>query len=154
MSAPNLCTALSAELGELFRCSPHGSYQRIRTPYLYPDGDNIDIFCKEQGSGLITVTDLAESVRWLRMQSMSPKRSTKQRQLIEDTCLTHGVEFYRGCQGRRRLPARRKPVHREAVVTTGRIRRSPVGGRVGGEAAGSLTAPPTPQTPLRGVLLC
>ena len=48
MSAPNLCTALSAELGELFRCSPHGSYQRIRTPYLYPDGDNIDIFCCRQ----------------------------------------------------------------------------------------------------------
>jgi len=96
MSVRNPCAALSAELGELFKCSPHGSYQRIRTPYLYPDGDNIDIFCKEQGRDLITVTDLAESVRWLRMQSLSPRRSTKQRQLITDTCLTHGVEFHRG----------------------------------------------------------
>ena len=30
------------------------------------------------------------------MQSVSPRRTPKQRQLIEDVCLTHGVEFYRG----------------------------------------------------------
>ena len=35
---------LQREIGALFTCSEHGEYQRIRTPYLYPDGDNIDLF--------------------------------------------------------------------------------------------------------------
>jgi len=45
---------------------------------------------------MITVTDLAETTGWLWMQSQSLRRSPKQNRLIEDTCVTHGVEFYRG----------------------------------------------------------
>ncbi|MBO9326177.1 MAG: hypothetical protein J7463_12555, partial [Roseiflexus sp.] len=41
-------------------------------------------------------SDLGETSRWLRMQSTSPKRTPKQRAFIEDICLNHGVEFYRG----------------------------------------------------------
>lgn len=86
---------LKSDLGELFTSTEHGAYQRIRTPYLYPDGDNIDLYCKAQG-GMVTVTDLGETTRWLRAQSLSPRRSFKQQQLIEDTCLNHNVEFYKG----------------------------------------------------------
>ena len=73
----------------------NSEFQRIRTPYLYPDGDNIDVFCKAQGS-TITVSDLGETTRWLRMQTVSPRRSPKQRVLIQDVARTHGVELYRG----------------------------------------------------------
>lgn len=104
--------ALKADLGELFTCSVQGAYQRIRTPYLYPDGDNIDLFCKTEGD-VMTVTDLAETTRWLRMQSVSPRRSSKQRQLVEDVCLTLGVEFYRGM-----LQARCRPGDSLAAVVT------------------------------------
>ena len=72
-----------------------GGYCRIRTPRLYPDGDNIDVFCRREGEKLC-VTDLAETAGWLRMQSLSPRRSAKQNRLIEDACQTHGVEFARG----------------------------------------------------------
>lgn len=72
----------------------HGEFQRIRTPYLYPDGDNIDVFCKPQ-EGVTLVTDLGETTRWLRMQTVSPRRSPKQKALITDICQTHGVEFYK-----------------------------------------------------------
>ncbi|MFZ4524351.1 MAG: DUF1828 domain-containing protein [Chlorobium sp.] len=90
------CDSLKSGIGELFTCTKHGDFQRIQTPFLYPDGDNIDLFCKTDGD-TVTITDLAETVRWLHAQSASSsKRSTKQRQLIEDTCLTHGVELYRG----------------------------------------------------------
>ena len=89
------CESLSATLGSLFVCSEHGEYQRIRTPYLYPDGDNIDLFCKMTGE-TVTVTDLGETTRWLRMQSVSPRRSPKQQAILEDICQNHGVEFYRG----------------------------------------------------------
>ena len=99
-------------VGAMFTCSEHGDYQRIRTPYLYPDGDNIDLFCKVEG-GAVTVSDLAETTGWLRMQSTAARRSPKQRRLIEDACVTHGVEFYRGM-----LQARCRPGDELAQVVT------------------------------------
>ena len=95
MSNNDIREAMQKEIGVPFTCTEHGDYQRIRTPYLYPDGDIIDVFCKSDGD-VVTVTDLAETTGWIRMQSMSLRRSPKQNQLIGDVCLTHGVEFYRG----------------------------------------------------------
>lgn len=95
MSPINVCALLEQGLSPLFTCSEHGDYHRIRTPYLYPDGDIIDVFCKLDGD-VITVTDLGETMRWLRMQTVSARRSKKQKALIVDVCLTHGVEFYKG----------------------------------------------------------
>ncbi len=110
MSPINICQEFAGGLGMLFTCAPHGEYQRIRTPYLYPDGDNIDVFCKQQ-EGVVLVSDLGETSRWLRMQTVSPKRSPKQKALIEDACLTHGVEFYKGM-----LLARCRPDDQLAAV--------------------------------------
>ncbi len=95
MTQVEICRQFTAGLGGLFTCSQHGEYNRIRTPYMYPDGDNIDLFCKAQGD-VVLVSDLGETVRWLNMQTVSPRRSPKQRALVEDVCLTHGVEFYKG----------------------------------------------------------
>lgn len=111
MNQIDICADFSGGLGRLFTCSQHGEYQRIRTPYLYPDGDNIDVFCKPQGD-IVLVSDLGETTRWLRMQTVSPKRSPKQKVLIEDACLTHGVEFYKGM-----LLARCRPGDQLAAVT-------------------------------------
>lgn len=92
-----ICQSLGEQMGELFRCEDVGNYQRIRTPYLYPDGDYIDLFVKTSQSGeALTISDLGETVRWLRMQTIAMRRTPKQRQVIDDICLTHGVEFYRG----------------------------------------------------------
>jgi hypothetical protein len=95
MSTTSICQEFSGGLSALFECRPHGEYQRIRTPYLYPDGDNIDVFCKPRGD-VTLVSDLGETTRWLRMQTVSPRRSPKQKALIEDACQTHGVELYKG----------------------------------------------------------
>ncbi|MCC6124104.1 MAG: DUF1828 domain-containing protein [Pirellulales bacterium] len=89
------CEMIGANLSSLFTCSEHGEFRRIRTPFLYPDGDNIDLFCKQQENSF-TITDLGETTRWLRMQTVSPRRSPKQKAIIEDVCLTHGVELYKG----------------------------------------------------------
>lgn len=91
----NPCDEIAKGVGELFTCSEVNEYIRIRTPYLYPDGDVIDVFLKDK-SGAKTLTDLGETLRWLRMQTVSKQRSRKQQQLIADVCLTHGVELYRG----------------------------------------------------------
>lgn len=95
MSQTDIQQEFADGLGPLFLCAPHGDYHRVQTPYLYPDGDCIDVFVRPQ-EGLRVVSDLGETTRWLRMQTLSPRRSPKQRALVEDVCLTHGVEFYRG----------------------------------------------------------
>ena len=89
------CEAIAERIGGLFSCTPVREYVRIRTPFLYPDGDVIDLFLKES-QGTLTLADLGETLRWLRGQSISQRRSAKQQQLIEDVCLTHGVELYKG----------------------------------------------------------
>ena len=86
---------LRATLGGLFVCSEHGEYERIRTPYLYPDGDNIDVFCKVQGE-TVTVTDLGETTRWLRMRPCRLGEHPGSRQSSRTSAKIHGVEFYRG----------------------------------------------------------
>ena len=95
MEVRSLCQELQHNLGALFVCSKHGDYERIRTPYLYPDGDVIDLFCMVDGD-TVMVSDLAETTGWLRMQSVTMRRSPNQKRLIEDACVTHGIEFYRG----------------------------------------------------------
>ena len=95
MTGSDICAALKNEMGALFTCTAQGDYYRIGTPYLYPDGDNIDLFCRWDGD-TVTVTDLAETVGWLRMQSIATRRSPNQDRLIADVCITHGVEFQRG----------------------------------------------------------
>lgn len=89
------CNDLRNGLSSLFACSPFNGYLRVRTPLLYPDGDVIDLFVYES-DGVVTVSDLGETLRWLRTQSLSPKRSPRQQKLLEDVCLNHGLELYRG----------------------------------------------------------
>ena len=89
------CEAIAGQLGTLFVCSPHGQYVKVRTPFLYPDGDIVDLFVRDEGSQVV-VSDLGESLRWLRNQTLAMKRPPKQRQLIEDIKLTNDVELIKG----------------------------------------------------------
>src|SRR5438874_12227107 len=89
------CELITEQMGLLYTCLPMGQYIRIQTPFLYPDGDFIDIFFQGEGD-TGTLTDLGETMRWLRMQTITQRQSRKQQQLIADICLTHSVELYRG----------------------------------------------------------
>ena len=103
MNDKDICAAIRNGIGDMFACEEGGEYHRIRTPYLYPDGDGIELFCKSE-DGAFIVTDLAETTGWLRMQSQSERRSPKQTQFILDASETLEVEFRRGM-----LQARCKP---------------------------------------------
>jgi hypothetical protein len=108
------CEMIQKTMGELFTCKAVGNYIRIRTPYMYPDGGYIDLFAEPFGDDKeITISDLGETTRWLRMQTITQKRSAKQLQMIEDIRMTHGVEFFKGM-----LLARLKPGDNLAVVIT------------------------------------
>lgn len=92
----NPCAELQTGLSTLFQCDAMGDRTRVRTPFLYPDGDIIDLFARERPNGTIEISDLGETVGWLRTQTLSPRRSKKQQALLEDVALTHGVEFFKG----------------------------------------------------------
>lgn len=94
MNSTNIRQDFYRGLNSLFTYERHGEFERIRTPYLYPDGDIIDVFCKLQDD-VVIVSDFGETTRWLRMQTVSPRRTPKQKALIQDTCQTHGVEFFK-----------------------------------------------------------
>ena len=96
MNPDDLCESLRDRLPTLFECTsaPHGSV-RVRTPFMYPDGDIVDVFVEERG-GESVVTDYGESLGWLQMQSVRDQLTGNQRQMVEDVCLTLGVELDRG----------------------------------------------------------
>lgn len=110
MTTSNLCRTLDGRLGSLFSCAPHGRDERVHTPFLYPDGDSIDLFVQTK-DGISIVSDLGETLRWLRSQTLSPRRTPKQDALIADACVTHGVELFKGM-----LVARCKPGDSVAAV--------------------------------------
>jgi hypothetical protein len=96
MNAEELCASLRFAGPPLFECSPAPRQGiRVRTPFLYPDGGVIDVFVLER-DGYVEVTDFGEALGWLRMQSIRGQLSPKQKRLIEDVCLTLGVELFRG----------------------------------------------------------
>ena len=96
MNAAHLCGALREGLPHLYDCTPAPREGvRVRTPMLYPDGGVVDIFVLERG-GAYTLTDFGETLGWLRMQTISPRRTRRQRRLIDDVCQTLGVELSRG----------------------------------------------------------
>ncbi len=67
----------------------------MRTPLRYPDGGVVDVFVLQRNGGL-TVTDFGESLGWLRMQSVSRRRSPERKRMIRDACQTLGLELERG----------------------------------------------------------
>src|SRR5688572_8477824 len=93
----NPCEVIGASVGALFSCVPVGQYIRVRTPFLYPDGDVIDVFVHpDRGEGQITLSDLGETLRWLGNQTVAFRPTVKQRKMIEDVRMTHGVEMFKG----------------------------------------------------------
>lgn len=96
MNAEELCNQLRAAGPPLFECSPAPRQGiRVRTPFLYPDGGVIDVFVLQR-DGRMEVTDFGEALGWLRLQSPGGRFSAKQKRLVEDVCLTLGIERYRG----------------------------------------------------------
>lgn len=92
----HLCEIVAAQMGGMFICKQVGQHVRIRTPFMYPDGDVIDLFVKQGESGEVTVTDLGETLSWLRMQTAANKRTSKQLRMIDDVVSSHGIERYKG----------------------------------------------------------
>jgi len=89
----NICNDLNLSLGEAFECHRMGEMTRIRTPFTYPDGDVIDVYLDKETGAL---TDLGETLRWLRMQTASMSRTVKQQAIIDSVCDSSGLTLVKG----------------------------------------------------------
>jgi Domain of unknown function DUF1828 len=89
------CETIEQHVGALFSCTTINERTRIRTPFLYPDGDLVDLFLQDQGAVMV-LSDLGETLRWLRMQTVAQRKSKKQRQLITDVVQTCGIQEFKG----------------------------------------------------------
>lgn len=92
----DVCKVITTQLSALFVCAqtPRGPV-RVRSPFFYPDGGVIDVFVVQR-NGRLDVTDFGEGLGWLRLQTVSGRRSPKQSKLVQDVCLTLGVELFKG----------------------------------------------------------
>ena len=90
------CQIITQSLGNLFTCQElDNGFTRIRTPYIYPDGDIIDLFFKVSRERRL-VTDLGGTKLWLLSQSVHQSLSDKQKEAFQDILLTHNVDDYQG----------------------------------------------------------
>lgn len=96
MNPTTLCSFISNGLPSLFECAdaPEGAL-RVRTPFMYPDGDIVDIFV-EEGQVKYLLTDFGETIGWLRTQTFSGELTTNQLLMIEDVCTTLGIRLDNG----------------------------------------------------------
>lgn len=76
-------------------CREENGRLKITTPYLYPDGDYIDLYLTKTPTGLY-LTDLGETLGYLADYGISFKQSPKRRKLLDDVLLTQGAELFRG----------------------------------------------------------
>ncbi len=95
MNCKQLREKALTQLPLLFTCSEEDDYLKITTPYLYPDGDYIDLYLVELPTGLY-LTDLGETIGYLADHGIRLEQSPKRRKAVEDVLLTHGVEMFRG----------------------------------------------------------
>jgi hypothetical protein len=89
------CDLIAEQMGQLFDCVSVNGYVRIRTPFLYPDGDLVDLYFRETDRGMF-LSDLGSTLMWLNAQTLVERRTKRQLQIVHDVCVTHNVQFSDG----------------------------------------------------------
>jgi hypothetical protein len=90
MAAIMPCELIAKHVGELYKCSAENDYITIRTPFMFPDGDIVELYYQETAIGWIT-DRFWETIRWLSDQSPAQRRTkrhlrTYRRYLFSPSC--------------------------------------------------------------------
>ena len=92
-TSAEVLTVLREQLGPLFNCESKDEIIQIRTPFMFPDRDIIDIYWQDTPSGQI-ISDLGEARGWLFINSGS--LTTEQEQIYHEVFSSYGVERQNG----------------------------------------------------------
>ncbi len=89
--ANRICESLRTQLGTLFECQPAGDQVQIRTPFMFPDGDLIDLYYWETPQGQV-VSDLGDTYGWLFVNGTHQELTDNQSQAYDEAYSIYGVE--------------------------------------------------------------
>lgn len=71
-------------------------YEVIRTPFLYPDRDHVEIFVRETQDGQLLVSDLGQTVMKISEYGFILRNSPKRRAMVFQITSSLGVRFENG----------------------------------------------------------
>lgn len=86
-----ICSSLRSQLGNLFECEPAGERVQIRTPFLMPDGHQIDLYWRETHRGQV-VSDLGDTYGWLFVNGAHDELTPEQGAAYDAACIAYRVE--------------------------------------------------------------
>ena len=86
-----ICAELGSQWGAMFRCSRAGERVQIRTPFVFPDGDLIDLYWRDTDAGPV-VSDLGDTYGWLFINGGNDGLTAEQNRAYDEACQTYGVE--------------------------------------------------------------
>jgi len=75
--------------------TPEEGFTQIATPFLLPDNDTVDLYVCRKGE-IILLTDLGETLAWLRLQQADPHLPEAVLSWVADICSSLGIEQDRG----------------------------------------------------------
>ena len=86
-----ICSALGAQLGDLFQCETAGERVQISTPFLMPDGHQVNLYWRETRDGQV-ISDLGDTYGWLFVNGAYEELTPAQDAAYDAACSTYGVE--------------------------------------------------------------
>lgn len=86
-----VCSRLLSQLGELFQCELAGERVQIRTPFLMPDGHQVDLYWRHTDRGEV-ISDLGDTYGWLFVNGAHDELTTEQDATYNAVCSAYGVE--------------------------------------------------------------
>ncbi len=86
-----ICQSLHSQLGALFECVAAGERVQIQTPFLMPDGHQIDVYWRDTPWGQV-VSDLGDTYGWLFVNGAYDRLTAKQNAAYDAACAAYGVE--------------------------------------------------------------
>lgn len=96
MNCQSLLDDIHRALPLLYTCEQEDTHRlRLLTPFLYPNGDYIELYLEETPAGLY-LTDLGEVLGYLSDHGLTFRQSPKRQKTLNDILLTHGVEQFKG----------------------------------------------------------
>ena len=86
-----ICSALRSQLGVLFQCEAAGERVQISTPFLMPDGHQVDLYWRETRDGQV-ISDLGDTYGWLFVNGAYEELTPAQDAAYDAACSAYGVE--------------------------------------------------------------
>ena len=86
-----ICRSLHSQLGSMFECITAGDRVQIRTPFVLPDGHQIDVYWRDTPWGQV-VSDLGDTYGWIFVSGAYDRLTPKQNEAYDAACSAYGVE--------------------------------------------------------------